>query len=328
MKIEVYQQAHKKIWDQFVQQSKNSLFLFYRDYMEYHCDRFLDYSLLIWDDKDKLIALLPAHKKATSFISHDGLTYGGFIIDSEMKTPLMLEVFENVLVYLQQSGFAEFIYKTIPTIHHYYPAEEDRYALFLSNAQLIRRHVLTVVESKTRLPFQERRSRGVKKAIKANLIVKLTDDFASFWDILSSVLWETHQVKPVHNLTEILMLRDFFPDNIKLYACFQDNTMLGGVLVYENQKVARTQYIAADSLGRSLSALDLTFKYLLEEVYAHKSFFDFGPSNEDNGYVLNKGLIEQKEGFGGRAVIHDQYRIDLGGYIPGQCLKALNTCIS
>ena len=38
MKIKKYEAEDKEIWDNFVMQSKNGLFLFLRDYMEYHSD--------------------------------------------------------------------------------------------------------------------------------------------------------------------------------------------------------------------------------------------------------------------------------------------------
>jgi hypothetical protein len=33
--------------------------------------------------------------------------------------------------------------------------------------------------------------------------------------------------------------------------------------------------------------------------------FDFGTADECDGRYLNRGLIDQKEGFGARAVVHD-----------------------
>jgi len=49
---------------------------------------------------------------------------------------------------------------------------------------------------------------------------------------------------------------------------------------------------------------------LLTGPYRNKTYFDFGISNEQQGRFLNRGLIEQKEGFGGRAVVHDFYRLE------------------
>ena len=81
MHIIRYRKELKSEWDQFVANAKNATFLFMRDYMDYHADRFFDCSLMFYDD-GKLRALLPANydKKHRTIASHGGLTYGGLIL--------------------------------------------------------------------------------------------------------------------------------------------------------------------------------------------------------------------------------------------------------
>ncbi len=276
MEICIYQPADQVRWDSFVSDSKNGTFLFLRNYMDYHAERFHDHSLILCDDAGHIVALLPANRTADQFVSHGGLTFGGFITDNSMKTPTMLQIFEETLTFLKKKGVTKFVYKAIPHIYHRLPSEEDRYALFLCNARLIRCSALTVINSRNRLPFQERRKRGIKKAKQKGLSFCQCNDFESYWQILSDRLLRTHNASPVHSLSEIEKLRSRFPANIKLFACFQESTMLAGVLVYESDTVAHVQYIAANDLGRELSALDLLFDELITNQYKSKSFFDFG----------------------------------------------------
>ncbi len=77
-----YAPEYKILWDNFVSTSKNGVFLFYRDYMEYHSDRFLDHSLLFFKN-GKLIGLMPANANKDVLNSHEGLTFGGIISDNE-----------------------------------------------------------------------------------------------------------------------------------------------------------------------------------------------------------------------------------------------------
>jgi hypothetical protein len=309
--IERYQDSQKSNWDNFVRNSKNGTFLFLRDYMDYHRDRMHDHSLIIRDERQNIIALLPANKRGNSFLSHEGLTYGGFVTDANMKVPKMLNIFDATFNYLRQRSFTKFVYKTIPYIYHKISAEEDRYALFLCEASLTRRGVLAVVDCQSKLPFQERRRRMVKKATTNNLIIKECDDFEAYWVLLTQRLREAYETQPVHSLEEITSLKSRLPGNIKLFACFSNANILAGVVIYESERVAHVQYIASNKQGKELGALDLIFHSLLSEVYRQKSFFDFGTSDEHNGRYLNKGLIDQKEGFGARAVVHDHYTIDL-----------------
>ena len=70
-------------WNLFVAQSKNGTFLLDRRYMDYHQDRFEDYSLMFYLD-GKLYALLPANSEDTVLWSHRCLTYGGLITDEHV----------------------------------------------------------------------------------------------------------------------------------------------------------------------------------------------------------------------------------------------------
>jgi hypothetical protein len=325
MQVERYEPArHQPLWDDFVRASKNGTFLLLRGYMDYHADRFADHSLLVRDPEGELLAVLPAHADGDRLVSHGGLTYGGFISGPAMKTPLMLGAFEAVARHLRDRGFAAWVYKTVPPIYHRWPAEEDRYALFLAGAALARRDVLAVVGRHDRLPYQQRRERAVRKARQAGLAVGPDTDLAAFWEVLAENLRQRHGAKPLHTLTEIGLLRERFPENIRLFTSRGGADILGGVLIYESARVAHVQYIASSEEGRRLRALDLLFDVLLTGAYADKPYFDFGISNEDGGRRLNRGLIDQKEGFGARAVAHDHYAIELGAWEPGRLMRALS----
>src|SRR5215469_11873946 len=99
MRADIYTDAQKRTWDDFVRRSKNGTFLFLREYMDYHRDRFVDHSLVMSLDDGDLLALLPGNRVGATLVSHGGLTYGGFITDVRMKAAAMLEVFESALLF-------------------------------------------------------------------------------------------------------------------------------------------------------------------------------------------------------------------------------------
>src|SRR4051812_21049879 len=109
-----YEAGRKSAWDDFVDRSKNGVFLFQRDYVEYHADRFPDHSLMFYDDRGQLIALLPATVSGDVLSSHNGLTFGGVVSDCNMRVGLMLEVFVAARDYLRKHGIAKLIYKAVP----------------------------------------------------------------------------------------------------------------------------------------------------------------------------------------------------------------------
>lgn len=311
MNIVLYTENSLTDWNEFVKKSKNSHFFFQREYMEYHSDRFEDYSLLVYDDKEKLMAILPANLRDNVLYSHQGLTFGGFIVDDKMKTETMLEIFKRLKSFLKEAGIQKLIYKSIPFIYHIKPSEEDRYALFRNDAKLIRRDVSSTIDLREQVRYSKGRKWTINKAKKENIEVFSSEDYDIFWNLLSNVLKANHEAKPVHSLEEIKALAKKFPKNIKLYLAKKEDIIVSGALMYENEKIVHTQYLANSELGRELGALDLLIDYLIKSVYKNKKYFDFGISNENEGEYLNRGLIAQKEGFGARAVVHDFYELEI-----------------
>jgi hypothetical protein len=318
-----YQPSLQALWDAFVDVSKNGTFLFKRDYVEYHADRFVDASLLVLDEKERPVALLPASRSDTVITSHGGLTYGGLVVDSGMTLPLMLETIDAVIAHFRARDVLRLVYRPVPAPYHRYPTGEDLVALFLAGATLTRRSALAVVDQRDRLPFQERRRRGVRRAIAAAVRIIASADLPAYWELLSSTLLEAHGAKPVHTLEEIARLQASFPRNIKLYCALRNDRLVAGVLVYESELVARAQYIAAGPEGKDVGALDLLFHTLLTETFASKRYFDFGTSERNQPTVLQRGLLEQKEGFGARVVAQDQYEINLAHWETGKLRQVL-----
>jgi hypothetical protein len=319
--IERYKDTDAAAWDDFIASSRNAPFLFKRAYMDYHRDRFDDYSLIVRLPEGDIVAVLPAHKRDLALNSHLGLTYGGFAVGPEMKTRRMLQVFGSLVEFLQKEGFSSLLYKTVPYIYHLTPTEEDRYALHLCKAQWYLSSPTTVVVQSNRLPYQTRRARGVKRALKQNVMIRETDDYSSFWEILSRNLEEGHRAKAVHSVDEIVLLKTRCPSSIRLFAAFENEDIVAGVVIYESARVAHAQYIASTPHGRDIGALDLLFDTLLNDVFQHKMYFDFGTSSEGQG--INGGLIEQKEGFGARVVTQDWFQVDLSRVCADDLLSAI-----
>lgn len=308
LRIEKYKAENKPVWDDFVSSSRNGTFLFYRDYMDYHSDRFHDNSLMFFD-KNKLIALLPANISEDVFYSHQGLTYGGLILSVDIKTPQVVDVLTDAIQFLQENGVSKIIYKPVPYIYHRYPSEEDLYALFRNNATLLSRTISSTIDLSDKLDYAELRKRQIRKAEKQNLIVCESDSLPQFWAILEQNLRENHQAVATHSLQEIEYLKSKFPNNIRLFCTQKEDRIVAGCLIFETKTVAHAQYISASAEGKEDGALDLLFDYLINNIFDTKKYFDFGISTENNGNILNQGLISQKEGFGARGVVYDTYQI-------------------
>ena len=307
-----YTPAQLSEWNTFVSKSKNATFLFDRRYMDYHADRFEDYSLMVYY-KSELYALLPANRVADTLYSHQGLTYGGLLMTSDSKTAVVRDAFVAVNNFLRQEGICRVIYKPIPWIYASLPSEEDLFALNnVCKAQVSSRDVATVVMLSHRLPLSELRWRCVKKAWKAGVEIREAQDCSVFWPLLEANLKRRYNARPVHSLEEITLLKSRFPQQIRLFVACKDGRVIGGTLLYICARTIKTQYISANEEGRRVGALDLLFTTLLDKCSENgMEYFDFGTSNRPENDDLNDSLIFQKEGFGGRAVCYDTYEYSL-----------------
>lgn len=300
-------------WNDFVANSKNGTFLFHRDYMEYHSDRFTDFSLLVFE-KNKLVAVLPANRVGHVVYSHQGLTYGGLVYGFDTKQRDIIAIYRELLLWLYTAGILKLHLKPVPAIYHKLPAQEQEYVFFLLNAVLERRDGLSVIDYAMKIQPTKSRREAIKRGVKKNLKIVEEPDFKLFWtEILMPNLKKKHDVKPVHTVEEIEYLYSRFPDNIKHYNVYFEGKIVAGTTMYLTDTVAHPQYISGQEDKNALGSLDYLYNYLIE-TYSGKNYFDFGPSTESNGRKLNEGLIFWKESFGARTIIQDFYSVATASY--------------
>jgi hypothetical protein len=315
LSVHRYHPRLKHHWDAFVQGACNSTFLFQRDYMDYHRDRFADHSMMVYRGED-LVAVLPANIRPDgTLVTHEGLTYGGLVIPRSSRLADTVCAFHALLLELQDQRISTLRYKRMPAFYSGRPDDDLAYCLFLVEARLYRRDCSLVISLSNRLPPQKRRTRQARKAIRAGLSISQDYSFLSFWEqVLTPRLNVRYGVPPVHTAAEIALLARRFPENIKQFSVYDQGEIVAGMTIYETPTVAHAQYIASTDKGRRLGALDLLVNWLINQHYHKKQFFDFGGSNEQEGRVLNHGLLEWKEGFGARACALDFYEIDTANY--------------
>lgn len=298
-------------WNGFVADARNATFLFDRGYMDYHSDRFSDASMVAFRD-GKIVGLLPANRAGSTLHSHQGLTYGGWILPrNHFDASGFLLLWDAWLAHCRAEGYTEILYKPLPPIYHFFPSQADEYALFRCGAERMEVNLSSTVDLRRNRGFNTLMRRQLRKAAQTGLAVEETDDVAAFVAMLAECLRERHGAVPVHSAAELALLRSRFPDRIRLFAVFADGAMQAGVCVYDAGTVAHAQYIASTPEGRRLHLLPLVFNHLIGNVFADRRYFDFGISNEDHGRVLNEGLLRQKTAFGGDPTVYSRYRIKL-----------------
>ncbi len=302
------------MWDAFCAGALNGTFLHTRRFLAYHGSRFMDASALVLDE-DRLVAVIPAAVHPTSpsiVVSHPGATYGAIVHDGRVLGGQMLQVIEELRRFYFEAGFRQLIYKAIPHIHCQFPVQDDLYALFRSNAVRTRCDLSCAVDLAQKRPRTERRRRSLKKALRAVTLDEGPGLLPDLYLIMESMLAREHSAKPVHSLEELVLLQTLFPHRILVRGARIEGKLVAGVIFFNAGPAWHVQYSASSEAGYAVFALDAVFDSAMTEAADHGvRWFDFGTSNDNEGWTLNEGLYKFKSEFGGVGVAHETYTLEL-----------------
>ncbi|WP_163409661.1 FemAB family protein [Flavobacterium ajazii] len=297
--VKKYDKTDFKIWNDFITQAKNATFLFHRDFMEYHQDRFEDYSLMIFEDK-KLVAVLPANRVEDTVYSHQGLTYGGLVFSSKLKGENVASVLDEVLFFLKENSVSFFYYKPIPGFYTFNGNQEIDFFLFKKGAVLERKEMNLAVNLMIPLDISRSKLKHFRRIENLPLEIVEEQRFDVFWEeVLIPRLAEKHKAKPVHTKEEITRLKNNFSENIKQFSVYYDHEIVAGITIFETETIVKSQYGATTKKGEEIRALDFLFINLIRKYKQEgKLFFDMGIVGDANEKGYNPGLLKQKEELG------------------------------
>jgi hypothetical protein len=306
--VRLYHKNDYEHWNVFIGLAKNGTFLFHRDFMEYHNDRFRDYSLIVLDG-DKWVAVLPANIVGNEVFSHQGLTYGGLVYLEKIGAEVVEIFFDLILDFLHQNKTTNLILKLIPDFYQSRSSNEINYFLFQKKADLVKRSMNLVIDYSKPLQISKSKLKHFRRISELGIIIEETEDCTVFWNqILIPRLQEKHDVSPVHSLQEINQLKLNFPGNIKQFNAYFEGEIVAGITLFCSQQVIKSQYGATSLKGESIRALDYLFINLIEKFASEYAFFDMGIVDDGDSY--HKGLLKQKEELGCSVYVQDVYKVE------------------
>jgi Acetyltransferase (GNAT) domain len=311
-----YDAAADEQWDALVADGPMGTFLHTRRFLGYHGDRFADRSLLLFDDRSRLVGVFPAAEdpgEARRVVSHPGSTYGGLVHRGDLVGARAVEALETVRDAYAAAEADVLLYKAVPHIYHRSPSADDVYALHRLGARLVRCDLSCAIDLADRRPRSERRRRGEQKAAKHGVtLVAGAERVDELWPVVEENLAREHDARPTHTLAELQLLLSLFPDAIEIVTAALDSSVVAGVVLFKSARVVHAQYIASSEAGREVSGLDAVFEHCIERAWnSGARFFDFGISTEDEGRVLNETLYKFKSEFGGGGVVHEFFELEL-----------------
>ncbi|WP_234424220.1 GNAT family N-acetyltransferase [Aquimarina sp. Aq107] len=303
--IKKYQKEDYSLWNDFIDNSKNGTFLFNRDFMEYHSDRFLDFSLLVFNNST-LIAVFPANIKNEAVYSHQGLTYGGIILKKSIGGEKVRNILSEIIKFLDSYKVRNLFVKTIPIFYNKKPTNEFTFFLLEHGGKIYRRDLNLAIDYSLPSSIHKSKLKHYEKRKDIGFEIQEVNDFSGFWNsVLIPRLKEKHNVKPVHTLQEIHLLKKKFPESIKQFVISLDKEVLAGITIFKNEGVVKSQYGAVTDKGEQYRALDFLFISLIDKYRKEGyRFFDMGTVTENNF-----GLLKQKEELGCEIYTQDFYEL-------------------
>ena len=313
LRIEEYSLEMKTKWDDFVMnKSVNGTFLQTKQFLNYHKNRFVDSSLVIYKGNDTIVAVIPActltdgEKKI--FSAHQGSTFGGIVIGdkfyniehvdaimSALDEYLILKEYDEVRLKCTSEIFA----RSNVNLLYYYMYQRG----YLSWDEISCYIDFNNYNDDIIANFSSGRRRDYRYSLKHGLEFKRLgskNEISDFYSILCENL-EKFDTKPVHTLEELMEFKnERLNEIVEFYGVFHENKMIAGSMVFKfDKQVFHTQYLAASQDYLKMFPMNFMDTTLIQEAKKQGfRYFSFGTSTEEHGKVLNKHLAQFKEGFG------------------------------
>jgi len=271
--------------------------------MDYHADRFSDASFLLLRGQ-KVIALLPAHITGQDLVSHQGLSFGGWIQTPDCRHFDLNMGFELLQLEMRQLQLSRLVYTPSPYPYHVSTCDDDLYLLNKLGGKCVRVKLaafLKLDDFPHRKSEFRRRLRRAEKLCPGEIVE--TKEVEPFWDRLSDFLAARHAATPAHNAAEMALLKSRFPNNIRLFVLQNRGEILAGEVVYLSRNVLRYQY----GFYFSEEPKAILGVRLQEWIRSHKElvrpWMDLGTSMDPETGELQQTLHMHKENFGAHGVL-------------------------
>jgi hypothetical protein len=293
--ITKYHSSNKDEWDDFVNRNNPSLVLHYRSYMEYHSERFNDFSICFWNG-NTLVAIVPGNADGKSWHSHQGLTFGGLITS---KSDLFERVsFINLMHnFLMNEGFNSSSMTVAPNSFYPHGNADSVYVLQQAGYQITAVHLNQYLERGSSLPAKK--VSNARAALrKGSLLSTNLDLLPQIYALIAENLMAKYSRNPVHSLAELHLLCSKFPKEIDAYSVTLEKQVVAGAIVFQSGDCSHIQYLAANVTGKKIRAQDYLVNQILEKSKSANKNLSFGKSTAGESAILNTNLFHFKEEFG------------------------------
>ncbi|MBP9774091.1 MAG: GNAT family N-acetyltransferase [Candidatus Peribacteraceae bacterium] len=324
MQVVRFQSSHEQQWETFVAASRNGTVFHTRRFLAYHpADRFEDHSLLFFDGPH-LRAVLPAAERTdgdrTLLASHPGASYGGLVLHPDATVADTGIIIDVLIEYARAEKFASLsMLRLTPASVRTQFSDDAEYWLYQRGGIVTRFEMDGSIDLRgwsdnaMLEQFSGKCRNAVRQAQRSGLTVHISEDITAFWTILETTLAARHSAHPTHTREEIERLAKLLGGDLRLFAAFDGDTMVGGILTITlHSKAVYTLYIAQNYEYQKHHPVHLILAEIIRTgIVEKRDTLHLGVSTEDGGKKVNEGLFFFKESFGMKPVRRESWEIVL-----------------
>jgi lipid II:glycine glycyltransferase (peptidoglycan interpeptide bridge formation enzyme) len=203
-----------------------------------------------------------------------------------------------------------------PLFYSSHPNNYIDFALLRHGFEYLRRELTSVVplpgkDVEVFSSFKSEARTATRKAQKLGVVIRESDDYEDFYQILRKNLRMRHNVNPTHTPEELLRLKALLPDEIRLFSAFLKGEQIAGVVLFLcNPRVMLAFYISHRQEYQEYRSVNLLFYHIMDwgrrEGFRYLDFGTFTLNMEPNW-----GLGKFKETFGAKGLFRDSFFLDL-----------------
>lgn len=317
MKVYKYDSSFLQEWDNFVDDSQNGNLFHKMNFLSYHEEgKFSDCSILVKDEKNKLVAVFPAADINNTIVSHLGSTYGGVIFKKNLKLFEKTNILEIIIEYYK-GLYQNFSIKMIIQENFISSINDDfYYLLWYFNFELSSKEISVCIDVKDFLSYVGMR-KTTKQYIRSEKINKLgidyciadNDEIKDCYSLIKKNLKEKYNKEPTHTYQEIVDLKKKFPDDILFFLAKKDSVVLVTYVLFRlNDKIWHTFYIAKNEIAENISDIGLVsfiIDFLNQNNY---QYLNFGISSREK--EIKWAIHNYKEQYSKRLLTRDVWILD------------------
>ena len=315
-----FMETQSKQWEACIGNSNNGTLFHRRKFLNYHPkDRFEDHSLMAYK-KDKLLSVFPAAVKIENskrfLVSHPGASMGSFVVPVNLSIADAMELGKILVKYTREQSFDGIRITLSPSLYQSRISNYMDFSFFKQGFTYAKRDITSVLFLENNIEnnlqkFRSSHRRAVRKAQESGVVVRRSEDYAAFYNILVQNLSIRHHVAPTHTLKELLEIKNRFPEDVNLFGAYLNNEMLAGAVNFIiNEHVVLAFYISHQEKYQEYRSVNLLFYSIFNwAISKGLKIYDFGTFTVDE--EPNMGLGRFKENFGASGVFRDTVELNL-----------------